>query len=307
MVSMSWDLETAIADLRTIQDHYRFSLSRLSDSKLCFRNGMGSAEAETVFLLSTVLALDPEELDKQASAALLRAERRAILTALKERLNERRPMAYILNTTWYCGHKLYIDEGALIPRSAIGTMLNDYFTVFDGDSRHILDLGTGSGGIAIAFAHAFPKAQLWASELFLEALKVAQRNIADHGLQNRVTALRSDLFENLKDQSFDWILCNPPYVSEDFKEVMSTEASFEPEPALFGGENGFQLILPLLKQCPLYLKPGGQIFIEMGDITGQRFRQDYPKAGGEWYCHPESGQAVVYIMTRNEALAFSVL
>lgn len=306
MTSLDWNLEQAREELQTIEDYYRFGLSQLDHPSLCFRNGMGSAEAELVFLLGTCLNLDPEQLQSFSSARLVHSERTQILKALRERRLSARPMAYILNTTWYCGHKLYIDEGALIPRSAVGTMLEDYFQSVDPDHPwSILDMGTGSGGIAVAFALAFRKASLIASDFYPEALKVARENTHRHQLTERVEVIESDLFCEIPKQPFDWILCNPPYVSEDFKEVMSQEYSFEPEPALFGGESGFKLILPLIKEAPDYLSETGQLFIEMGDITGERFREQFPSAGGEWYCHPESGQPVVLILTREQCLKFA--
>lgn len=305
MTAPEWNLDLTIEDLETVEDYYRFALTQLNHPSLCFRNGLGSPEAEVVFLLGTCLNLDPEQLSEFSSARLARSERKRILGALQQRRESAKPMAYILNTTWYCGHKLYIDEGALIPRSALGTMLGDYFQSVDSDKAwSILDMGTGSGGIAIAFAHAFLMARLIASEVYPEAVSVARENVLRHKLDERVQVLESDLFSAVPQQEFDWILCNPPYVSEDFKQVMSKEYSFEPEPALFGGETGFKLILPLIEEAPKFLAAAGKVFIEMGDITGERFRDQFPGIGGEWYCHPESGQPVILILTKDECLGF---
>lgn len=305
MSTVNWNVKQASADLETIEDYYRFALTQLDHNSLCFRNGLGSAEAEVVFLLGTCLNLNPDQLSEFSSARLVHTERERILNAIHERRTNARPMAYILNTTWYCGHKLYIDEGALIPRSALGTMLEDYFQTVDSDHCwSILDIGTGSGGIAVAFAKAFPESTLTASEVFPEALSVARKNVELHHLEDRVELIESDLFDAVPEKQFDWILCNPPYVSEDFKQVMSKEYSFEPEPALFGGENGFKLILPLIKEAPSYLANQGQLFIEMGDITGERFRSQFPNIGGEWYCHPESGQPVILILNKDECSRF---
>ncbi|MDF1662937.1 MAG: 50S ribosomal protein L3 N(5)-glutamine methyltransferase [Planctomycetota bacterium] len=294
-----------INDLESIEDYYRYALTQLNDPSLCFRNGMGSAEGEVVFLLGTCLNLNPDQLSEYSSSRLVRSEREQILSAIRERRTTKKPMAYILNTTWYCGHRLYIDEGALIPRSALGTMLEDYFQSVDPHRPwSILDMGTGSGGIAVAFAQSFPAATLVASEVFPEALSVARKNVEIHGLGDRVSVIESDLFDAVPEQIFDWILCNPPYVSEDFKQVMSKEYSFEPEPALFGGESGFKLIIPLITEAPKYLAEDGKLFIEMGDITGERFRNQFPSVRGEWYCHPESGQPVILILNRDECTGF---
>lgn len=298
--------QQATEGLETVIDWIRYSNTVLSAGDLCFRSGLGSAFAESNFLLAETLRMDFEDLETYATARLAASERRRVCEALVERLKTRKPMAYVLGATWYCGHRLLINDAALIPRSAIGTMLEDYFSTVDPSFEgHFLDLGTGSGGIAVAFAKAFEAATLVASECFDDALEVARSNVHLHGLEERVELRLSDLFKNFSEQErFDWILCNPPYVRDDFKQVMSPEYKFEPGPALFGGEHGLGLIRPLLSQASAYLKDDGRIFVEMGDITGEGFRERFPKAGGEWYCHPESRSPVVFMMNRDELKDF---
>lgn len=301
MTEPDWDLFEAVRQLATLEDCYRFAVTCLRRGDLSFKSGMSTPEGEAAFLIAETLRLSEEELEAFARCRLTRREREAALGALHERLSSRRPMAYILGATWYCGHRLLIDEGALIPRSAIGTMLEDFFQAEPiAPEAAVLELGTGSGAIAIAFAHAFPEARICASELSEPALALAAKNLALHGLSERVELRASDLFAAFAGRRFDWILFNPPYVSEDFKEVMTPEYGYEPEMALFGGGDGLAVIREALRSAPQHLSEGGRIVMEMGDITGERFRAEYPGLACEWYCHPESGAPVVLVARRED-------
>jgi len=144
-----------------------------------------------------------------------------------------------------------------------------------------------------------------ATEIDPEALALAAENFAEQGFGERVQALESDLYGALGDQSFDWILCNPAYVSRDFEEVMTPEYRFEPDHALFGGEDGLSMVRPVLAGAAAYLVAGGQMAVEMGDITGERFREEFPEAGGEWWCHPESGNPVVLVFSKEDCQRFA--
>lgn len=300
--ALSWKLSEACESLTTAHDLLRFCHSRLAESALCFRSGMGSAAAEASFLLHEALALEPGELVGYEPTKLLAEERIRVLEALKERLETHKPMAYILGVTWYCGLRLCIDERALIPRSAIGTMLEDRFELEDpAGAHHILDLGTGSGAIALAFAASFPESQVIATELSAAALAVARQNVQLHGLERRIELRQSDVFSALYGETFDWILCNPPYVSEDFREHMSQEYRYEPAMALFGGVDGLDLPRRLLRAAAAHLRPGGRVFMELGDITSARFAELTPGLECDWWCHPESGEPVVVSLDAAQA------
>lgn len=301
----SWSPESTAEELETIRDVLRFAVTELSraSARLNFRSGQQSPMGEATFLLGETLCLDAESLEALAASRLLYRERCVVLEKLHERLRTARPMAYILGATYYCGHRLAIDERALIPRSAVGTMLQDVFSIEDPDQeRRILDLGTGAGGIAIAYAYQFPAASFVATDICPKALELARQNVEAHGLSDRIELIESDLFEQLGAQTFDWILCNPPYVSEDFKEVMSREYHYEPEVALFGGEAGLNIINRLLREAASHLAPGGRLVFETGELTGERLRSELPELGGEWYCHPESGTPVALMLSREELL-----
>lgn len=299
---VEWTVTGAIASLTRIGDLLRFATSRFLEAGLDFRSGMGSADLDAAFLIAELLHLEPAALADQLDARVVPGEARRILEVVRERCEGRRPLAYLLGATWYCGHRLRVDERALIPRSAVGTMLEDVFLAYDPEGPwRILDIGTGNGGIAVAYASHFPNATVVATELCPDALALARENMELHGLTDRVELRQGDLYDCLEEgERFDWILCNPPYVSEDFRQVRAPESGFEPDVALFGGEDGLKLILRLLDGAPAHLHDDGRLVFETGEITGERLREERPELRGEWWLHPESETPVAVMLRKDE-------
>lgn len=134
-----------------------------------------------------------------------------------------------------------------------------------GEGMHIADIGTGSGCIAIALAKELPGARILATDISAVGLAVARRNAARHSFTDRIEFLESNLLEAISVQSFDLIVSNPPYVGRNERETLHTEVrDHEPELALYGGEEGYELYAELIAQAAQFLKPGGLLVLELG-------------------------------------------
>src|SRR5262249_38522179 len=155
----------------------------------------------------------------------------------------------------------------LIPRSLIAELLPEGLAPYIGPPEKIanaLDLCTGSGCLAILLAHAYPSADVDAVDISTDALIVAQRNVADYGLGDRINLVRSDLFSNLPENSYDLIISNPPYVTAVAMDELPPEYRHEPELALAGGEDGLDAVRTILQNAPRFLNPCGTLVVEVG-------------------------------------------
>ena len=162
-----------------------------------------------------------------------------IQSLLSKRIQSKQPFAYLINEAWFCGLRFYVDERVIVPRSYFGELIPDQFApwVDAGKVKRALDLCTGSSCIAIALADVFPNASIDATELSQDAIDVAQINVDQHGLQDRVKLYQGDLFADVKGK-YDLICSNPPYISNPRMEKLPTEYLHEPDMAFRGGDLG---------------------------------------------------------------------
>lgn len=257
----------AQANLRTLRDVLRFAVTRFNESGLHFGHGQVDAFDEAVFLVLRTLHLPLERLDVFLDAYLTHAEINSLLQVIDLRVKKRVPAAYLLKEAWLQGYKFYVDNRAIIPRSFIAELLKDALEPWIEDPGvivDVLDLGTGSGALAIMAADVFPNARVDAVDFSRDALAVAKRNVGDYGLQDRVKLIESDLFANLGQRRYDLILCNPPYVTDASMAKLPKEYLHEPKMALAGGADGMNVIKRLLRDARGYLKRGGLLIVEVG-------------------------------------------
>ena len=184
--------------LRTLRDHIRWAVSRFHQHQLFSGHGTDNAWDEARQLVLGALHLPWELADGYLDCRLEDDEREHLQALLRRRIEERIPTAYLLGEAWFCGLPFIVDERVLIPRSPIGQLIERRFEPWLAqDPVRILDLCTGSGCIGIACAYEFLDAEVVLADLSFEALEVANRNIEQHGLEDRVYTVQSDGFDRL--------------------------------------------------------------------------------------------------------------
>jgi ribosomal protein L3 glutamine methyltransferase len=197
------------------------------------------------------------------------AERAQIEAMLDSRISRRRPLPYLTGEAWFAGLPFHVDERVLIPRSPFAELIAQRFEPWlDPDGvRRILEIGTGSGCIAVALAFAFPGSRLVATDISADALAVAARNVERHGVRDRVKLVEADLFAGL-DGSFDLIVSNPPYVPEQDMPAFPPEYGYEPRLALVSGADGMETPARILHHAAPFLTPRGWLALEVGAGIG---------------------------------------
>jgi len=258
---------TATQDLVTLRDWLRYAVSRFNEAKLAFGHGTTNAYDEAAYLLLHALQLPVDRLEPFLDARLTQAERIQVAQLLDRRIIQRVPAAYLTHEAWLGDFRFYVDERVLIPRSFIAELMPDRIEAYVGPADGVataLDLCTGSGCLAILAAHAYPAADIDAADIATDALAVAQRNVADYGLADRINLVRSDLFANLSGKSYDLIVCNPPYVTSVAMAELPLEYRHEPVLALAGGEDGLDAVRAIIEEAPAHLNPGGTLVVEIG-------------------------------------------
>ena len=284
-----------------MRDWLRYAVSRFRAANLCFGHGTSDAIDEAAYLILHTLQLPVDQLEPWLDAQLLPAERQALATVIEQRITTRKPASYLTNEAWIQGHSFFVDERVIVPRSYIGELLAGRLTsvVPDADAiERTLDLCTGSGCLAILAALAFPAANIDASDISADALQVAQRNVADYGLEDRIRLLQSDLFAALPGRRYDLIMANPPYVREDVVAAFPPEYAAEPRLAHAGGSDGLDLVRRILAAAADHLLPDGVLLLEVG--TGRaRLQQQFPELPFLWLDSAAS-EGEVLALTRDQ-------
>lgn len=289
-------------DLRTLRDLMRWGASRFAEAGLGFGHGLGGALDEAVYLTLHALHLPPDTDASWFGARVTAVEREAVLSLLRRRIDERRPAAYLTEEAWFAGLPFYIDPRVLVPRSPIAELIEQRFEPWLGPERvrRVLDMGTGSGCLGIACAYVFPEAEVDLVDISPEALAVAEINIARHDLHERVQAVRSDLFAALAGRRYDLIVSNPPYVDREDMTDLAQEYRHEPELGLVAGEQGLDVVLPMLAQAAEHLNPGGLLVVEVGN-SAAALSERLPQCPFTWLDF-ERGGLGVFAMTREQLL-----
>jgi ribosomal protein L3 glutamine methyltransferase len=254
-------------DLVTLRDLIRWGTSQFNAADLGFYHGMPTAIDEAVYLCLSALHLPPDFSKEYFDCVLTMDERLRVLRLFQQRIEQRKPAAYITNEAWFAGISFYVDERVLIPRSPVAELVGHQFAPWISADRvsTILDMCTGSGCIAIACAYAFTEAHIDACDFSSDALTVADINRRNHGLEDRLTLIQSDLFASIPERQYDIIVSNPPYVSAEEMALLPAEFNHEPGTlALAAGEHGLDIVLPLLAQAKNYLADEGILVVEVG-------------------------------------------
>jgi ribosomal protein L3 glutamine methyltransferase len=291
-------------ELETLRDWLRFAVSRFTHAGLSFGHGSANAYDEAIYLLLHALHLPLDRVDPFLDARLTHAERNELAALLTRRIDERVPAAYLTREAWLGDFRFYVDERVLIPRSFIAELLADGLAPHVADPANVkaaLDLCTGSGCLAVLLAHAFSAADIDAADLSSDALAVAQRNVSDYGLAGRINLIRSDLFDNIPEKSYDLVICNPPYVTTMAMEELPREYRHEPELALAGGDDGMDAVRTILRDAPRFLDTGGLLVVEVGHNRNAA-EVAFPRMPFLWLSTPSSTDSV-FLLRREEIIA----
>ncbi|PJE80141.1 50S ribosomal protein L3 glutamine methyltransferase [invertebrate metagenome] len=283
--------------LRSIRDFIRWSCSHFNRAGLFFGHGSDNALDEANHLVFQVLDLPWDLPENYLDCSLTSDEKQAIADLVSRRINERKPLAYLLNQAWFCGLPYYVDERVLIPRSPISELIEEQFMPWlDGVKIHrALDLCCGSGCIGLALAQEFTEAKVDLLDISDEALEVSRINIDRYELWGRISAMKSDLFDTLDTKPcYQLIVSNPPYVDEDDMADMPEEFRHEPELGLAAGQDGLAFARRILAQAADYLDDEGILVLEVGN-SQWALRDAYPDIPFIWPEFDQGGHGVLVL------------
>jgi len=289
-------------ELITILDLVRLATTRFVKAKLAFGHGTPDPAAEAIFLIGEALHLPLDRAESFLNARLTAAERQSILALIEARIRTRKPAAYLVHRAYLQELPFYVDERVIVPRSYIAELLNG--ELFDAEGSglivdpgavmRVLDLCTGSGCLAVLACNKFPNAKVDAVDISAPALQVAKINVADHGLSDRITLHKGDLFEPVAGAKYDLILSNPPYVKHAAMQRLPPEYRHEPALALDGGTDGLRLVRRILDEAARHLKPTGGLLCEIG-AGRAALERSYPDLQFLWLDTEDSSGEVFWI------------
>lgn len=292
-------IEAAVEELRSARDFVRWGASCFNASHVYFGHGTDNAVDEALEIVLGALHLEPGVPDALLAASVVRDERLAIAGLIQRRINERKPVPYLTRRAWFAGLCFYVDERVLIPRSPIAEWIERGFSPWlDPDAvGRVLDIGTGSGCIAIACAHTFENARVDAIDVSTDALDVARINIEEHGLGERVDACESNVYANI-DKTYDLIVSNPPYVDAAELSAMPAEYHHEPRVGLASGDDGLDCVREILRGAAKHLKPAGVLVVEVG-ASRAALEQAFPDHPFCWLDFTRGGENV-FLLTADQ-------
>lgn len=297
------EFEDIHGTLRTPADFIRWGASVFNRAGLHFGHGTSNAVDEALNLVLHALRLDHDMPDWLLHAQLTPAEQRTVYTLLRQRVETRKPYAYLTRHARFAGLDFYVDERVLVPRSPIAELIERAFEPWIEPERvrRVLDIGTGSGCIAIACAYAFPQAEVDASDVSAEALAVARINVDRLHVADRVKLHQADVFKRLPPARYDIIVSNPPYVDARDMAELPAEHRAEPPLGLAAGADGLEVVRRILAGAPAYLAPGGILVVEVGN-SRPALERELPAAPFTWL-EFQRGQAEVFLLTAEQAAA----
>lgn len=270
--------QTLEEELFTVQDVVRYLVTLFSMHGIYAGHGTDNYWDEALELVQAVMFLQPPCDDSTLNSRLTRRERSLIAQMANARTINRIPTPYLTHRAFFAGHQFYVDSRVIIPRSPIAELIDkDFHPYLERTPSRVLDMCTGSGCIAIAIALQFNgECEVDAVDISPDALEVAARNIEGYELEDLVTPIQSDLFNNLpRGDKYDLIVANPPYVDAADLAAMPEEYHCEPELALGSGDDGLNCVRRILAEARDFLTDNGVLIVEVGN-SEQNLIDTYP-------------------------------
>jgi ribosomal protein L3 glutamine methyltransferase len=286
-------IDEAITDLHSIHDWLRFAVSQFNAADLYFGHGTDNPWDEAGMLMAFTLHLTHIADPVLLATRLTRTEKRQFALLVQQRIERRVPAAYLTQHAYFAELPFFVDERVLVPRSPIAELIKQQFSRWfplNPPSR-ILDLCTGSGCIAIASAHYLPDAEVDAIDISEDALTVADINIDQHGLYQRVFPILSDCYDAIPGQTYDLIVTNPPYVDAEDMADLPDEFRHEPELGLASGDDGLELTRRILADAAAHLNDDGVLICEVGNSM-VALAERFPQVPFDWIEFANGGHGV---------------
>lgn len=274
--------------MATVNELIQQSSAKLAAAEVFLGHGALSYEEEARWLVFACLDLPFDSPESAYQQSVTAADRDQIEHLLTQRISTRKPLAYLLGEAWFAGLKFEINEQALVPRSPFAELIGlSFFPWVDiKQCDRALEIGTGSGVIAIAMAVRWPHMHIDATDIDEAALALAKKNAIHHGVQDRVRFFLGDGFSALdalppSEKQYNLVVSNPPYVPSSSMAGLPEEYQHEPELALVAGEDGLSVVRPMLANLSNYLYPGGVLFLEVGEAA-PLFAEAFAAGPWEW-------------------------
>lgn len=245
------------------------------------KSGIETKEAiiETEILLGFVFGLSKKDIILNPEKELQKEKLEIYNNLIERRIKEKIPVQYLTNKAYFMGEEFYVDENVLIPRPETEILVEEVVSL-DKNFQKIIDIGTGSGCIACMISKFFAKSSIYACDISEKALEVAKINAKNLGVEDKITFIQSDIFENIN-ENFDIIISNPPYISINEKETLQPEVTLhEPHSALFvEDEKGVSFYAKLAHQAKERLNKGGYLAVEIGFNQSAEVVKIFEKSG----------------------------
>ena len=285
----------------TVESLIKETADKFNESNLTFGHGTDNAIDEAAYLIFGYLDLNHDKAEEAYQKTISNEDLIEIDKLIDCRINQNRPVAYLINKAWFVGLEFFVDERVLVPRSPLAELIANKLRPWADDKlvTRALDMGTGSGCIAIALGKFFPDIEIDAIDYSPEALQVANINLEYHKMTDRINLIESDFFSNLSENQYsnyyDLIISNPPYVDQEDISNMAPEFHHEPILGLASGKDGLESVKILLRESCKYLRDNGLLIVEVGN-SRQALEECYPTLPFIWIDFKFGGEGVFLLM-----------